>query len=553
MCDHAGMVAHPLAGKIPPASMLIDPALLVTKYYTEGPDMSDPQQLVAFGTSGHRGSAARGSFNEAHLLAVAQATCEVRAKLGVTGPLFLGVDSHALAEPARRTVLEVLAANGVDVLLADDQVLTATPLVSRAVLRHNAGRSERLADALIVTPSHNPPDDGGIKYNPPHGGPADVDITKVIESRANELLREGNRSVKRLPYVQARRAATTQVFDFVTPYVDELAMAINLPAIAAARVKIGVNPLGGAGLPVWAPLSERYGLDLTVVEQRRDPTFGFVPVDHDGKIRMDCSSPWAMASLVALRSSYAIAFGNDADADRHGIVTPQGGLMNPNHYLAVAVDYLFRTRTGWSASAGVGKTLVSSALIDRVAERLGRRLVEVPVGFKWFVDGLRDGSLGFGGEESAGASFLRFDGGPWTTDKDGILLGLLAAEIVATTGLDPHAHYERLVADLGRPFYTRIDAPASPAQKARLKRLAPTDIRATTLGGEPITACLTRAAGNGAEIGGLKVVAPHGWFAVRPSGTEDVSKVYAESFVSEEHLSRLVSEAQQIVGAAPAS
>jgi len=550
MCEHGSMAAHPLAGKIQPASLWLDPARLVTKYYTEAPDLADPQQLVAFGTSGHRGSAQRGSFNEAHLLAITQATCEVRAKLGVTGPLFLGIDSHALSEPARRTALSVLAANGVEVLVAAEGALTATPLVSRAVIRHNAGGPARLADALIITPSHNPPEDGGIKYNPPHGGPADTDVTRQIEARANELLRGDNREVKRVPFGQALRASTTRVYDFVTPYVEELAGAIDLEAIKAAGVKIGVNPLGGASLPVWDMVASRYGLDLTVVERRCDPEFSTVPVDHDGKVRMDCSSPWAMAGLVELRSSYAVAVGNDADADRHGIVTPGGGLMNPNHYLAVAIDYLFRSRKGWPAGAAVGKTLVSSGLIDRVAARLGRRLVEVPVGFKWFVEGLSTGALGFGGEESAGASFLMRDGSPWTTDKDGPLLGLLAAEITAVTGQDPHQHLERLVADLGRPFYTRIDTPASPQQKAQLKRLTPSSIRATSLAGEAITSCLTRASGNGADIGGLKVVAPNGWFAVRPSGTEDVSKVYAESFLGQEHLVRLLDEAQQIVRAA---
>ncbi|RYE94520.1 MAG: alpha-D-glucose phosphate-specific phosphoglucomutase [Myxococcales bacterium] len=541
------MSVHPLAGKTPPATLLIDPAVLVTKYYTEGPDVSDPQQRVSFGTSGHRGSAARASFNEAHLLAITQAVVEYRHAQGVTGPLLVGSDSHALSEAAQRTVVEVLAANGVAVLLAADGVRTATPLVSRAVLRHNAGRTQGLADALIITPSHNPPDDGGIKYNPPHGGPADTDATGVIEARANALLQEGNRGVRRLPWSRARRAVTTQETDFITPYVTELGQALDLEAIRAAGVRIGVNPLGGTSLEVWDPIVARYGLDLTVVERRRDPTFSFVPVDHDGKIRMDCSSPYAMAGLVELGQGYTVAFGNDADADRHGIVTPGGGLMNPNHYLAVAIDYLFAHRPGWPAAAGVGKTLVSSALIDRVVARLGRRLVEVPVGFKWFVDGLGSGAIGFGGEESAGAAFLRRDGGPWTTDKDGILLGLLAAEITAVTGRDPQAHYERLANELGRPVYTRVDTPATPTEKAALKKLSARQVKATHVAGEPITATLTEAPGNGAPIGGLKVMTASGWFAVRPSGTEDVSKVYAESFQGPEHLGRLVDEARQIV------
>ncbi len=542
------MSLHPLAGKLAPASLLIDPAVLVTKYYTEVPDVSDPQQRVAFGTSGHRGSAARGSFNEAHILAVVQAIVEYRQAQGVTGPLLLGSDSHALSEAAQRTAVEVLAANDVTVLLAATNVRTATPLVSRAVLRHNAGRTQGLADAIIITPSHNPPEDGGIKYNPPNGGPADTDATGVIEKRANALLQEGNRGVRRTPWAQARRAVCIHEYDFVTPYVAELTQAIDMEAIQRAGVKLGVNPLGGTSLEVWDPIAARYGLDLTVVERRRDPTFSFVPVDHDGKIRMDCSSPYAMASLVEQGRAFAVAFGTDTDADRHGIVTPHGGLMNPNHYLAVAIDYLFSHRPGWPAAAGVGKTLVSSALIDRVAQRLGRPLVEVPVGFKWFVDGLGSGKLGFGGEESAGASFLRRDGGPWTTDKDGILLALLAAEITAVTGSDPQVHYERLANELGRPVYTRVDTPATPAQKAALKKLSASQVKAKEVAGEPIVACLTEAPGNHAPIGGLKVQTASGWFAVRPSGTEDVSKVYAESFRGQEHLDRLVEEARQIVG-----
>jgi phosphoglucomutase len=542
------MSKHPLAGKFPPAHLLIDPAELVTKYFTETPDMAVPSQRVSFGTSGHRGSAARRSFNEAHVLAVAQAVCELRGEAGATGPLLLGIDSHALATPALRTVLEVLVANGVEAWIAGDRTLTATPIASRALLRLNAGREGGLADALLLTPSHNPPEDGGIKYNPPHGGPADTGLTARIEARANDLLQSDNAGVRRVRYERARRSSLVREVDLITPYVDELPRALDIEAIRAARVKIGVNPLGGAGLSIWGAVAERWGLDLTVVEPRRDPTFAMVPVDHDGKIRMDCSSPWAMSGLVELRSSYQVAFGNDADADRHGIVTPTGGLMNPNHYLAVAVDYLFRHRDRWPSGAAVGKTLVSSALLDRVAGAAGRPLLEVPVGFKWFVDGLRSGSLGFGGEESAGASFLQRDGAPWTTDKDGILLGLLAAEIVAVTGQDPHQHYERLVNALGRPSYLRVDAPASPEQKSRLKRLSAADLRSPTLGGEPIQACLTRAPGNNAEIGGVKVITASGWIAIRPSGTEDVSKIYAESFLGEDHLHRLVADARDIVG-----
>ncbi|MCS6900212.1 MAG: phosphoglucomutase (alpha-D-glucose-1,6-bisphosphate-dependent) [Myxococcales bacterium] len=541
------MTVHPLAGKFPTPDRLIDPAELVTKYYTEAPDPAEPSHRVSFGTSGHRGSAFRRSFNEAHLLAIVQAVCELRGEEGATGPLFLGMDSHALSLPGLRTAVEVLAANGVETLVAPERTLTATPLVSRAVLRHNAGKRERLADALLLTPSHNPPEDGGIKYNPPHGGPADTGITRKIEERANMLLREENRGVRRIPYERARRAATVKEYDYVGPYVEELPSVLDVEAIRRAGVKMGVNPLGGASLEVWGPVAERLGLEVTVVEPRRDPTFAFVPQDHDGKIRMDCSSAWAMSTLVELRYSYAVAFGNDTDADRHGIVTPSGGLMNPNQYLAVAIDYLFTHRPGWPAGAAVGKTLVSSGLIDRVCNRLGRRLVEVPVGFKWFVDGLQSGALGFGGEESAGASFLRRDGGVWTTDKDGILLGLLAAEILAVTGADPHQHYERLAGVLGRPHYRRIDAPATPEQKARLKQLTAGALGRDSIGGEPIRSCLTRAPGNQAEIGGIKVSTDSGWIAVRPSGTEDISKIYAESFLGEEHLARLIEDGREIV------
>lgn len=547
LCQDGPMPKHVLAGKLPPHEMLIDPAELVTKYFTESPDPQEPAQRVSFGTSGHRGSAMRHSFNEAHLLAITQAVCELRGSEGATGPLFLGMDSHALATPAQRTVLEVLVANGVEVLMASERTLTATPLASRAVLRHNAGRTEGLADALLLTPSHNPPEDGGIKYNPPSGGPADTKITKRIEERANALIAGKNQEVKRVLYERACHASNVHSFDFVTPYIDELPGAIDMDVIRKAGVRIGVNPLGGASLEVWDRLTRRFGLNLTVVEPRRDPTFSFVPLDHDGKIRMDCSSPWAMSALVELRFSYDVAFGNDADADRHGIVTPSGGLMNPNHYLAVAVDYLFRNRAGWPSGAAVGKTLVSSALLDRVAAKLSRPLLEVPVGFKWFVDGLLNRTLGLGGEESAGASFLQRDGSPWTTDKDGLLLGLLAAEITATTGKDPSEHYEQLVAALGRPHYTRVDAPASPQQRASVKQISPASITTKTLAGEPLLACLTKAPGNGAEIGGAKLITPNGWIAIRPSGTEDILKIYAESFLGEAHLAQLVEEAQAIV------
>jgi phosphoglucomutase len=544
------MALHPLAGKPAPASLLIDPSRLEAQYYEDQPDPAVAAERVAFGTSGHRGSAARRSFNEAHLVAIVQAVCEHRAAHGVTGPLFLGADTHLLSAPAHRTTLEVLAAHGVEVFHAAGGRPTPTPVVSRAILRHNAGRTAGLADGLLITPSHNPPDDGGIKYNPPNGGPADESVTRWVEARANELLREKNAGARRVPYERAIRAATTHEHDFVTPYVEDLAGVIDFAPIQGSKLRLGADPLGGSNLDYWDPIAARYGLDITVVNRTLDPTFAFMPLDHDGKIRMDCSSPWAMANLVALRSRYDLAFGNDADSDRHGIVTPDAGLMNPNHYLAVAIDYLFRHRPGWASGVAVGKTLVSSGLIDRVARALGRRVVEVPVGFKWFVDGLLDGTLGFGGEESAGASFLQRDGSVWTTDKDGILLDLLAAEIQAVTGQGPSVHYERLANTLGRPCYTRVDAPATPAQKAALKKLSPDAVTATELAGEPIEVKLTRAPGNGAEIGGLKVAATSGWFAARPSGTEDVYKIYAESFLGEDHLARVLAEARAMVDAA---
>ncbi len=541
---------HPLAGKPAPKDLLVDVPDLLRRYAAERPDPANPAERVAFGTSGHRGSSLRRSFNEAHILAVAQAICEHRTRAGVTGPLFLGRDTHALSEPAERTALEVLAANGVEVVVSQGGAPVPTPVISHAILGHNRGRPDGLADGIVITPSHNPPEDGGIKYNPPDGGPADTAVTASIEARANELLASGNAGVKRIAYEAARRASNVHARDYVRPYVDDLRSAVDLDAARGASLRIGVDPLGGANAHYWEPIATAYGLDLTVVNPVVDPTFGFMPLDHDGKIRMDCSSPYAMANLVAMKDRFDLAFGNDADSDRHGIVTPGAGLMNPNHYLAVAIDYLFRNRSGWSSAAGVGKTLVSSALIDRVAARLGRRLVEVPVGFKWFVPGLLDGSIGFGGEESAGASFLRRDGTTWTTDKDGIVMDLLAVEIRARTGKDPGELYRALVADLGAPVYARVDAPATPAEKAILKKLAPEAVKATTLAGEPIVARLTRAPGNGAEIGGLKVVADNGWFAARPSGTEDVYKIYAESFRDEAHLARILDEARAIVAAA---
>ncbi|HZI16472.1 MAG TPA: phosphoglucomutase (alpha-D-glucose-1,6-bisphosphate-dependent) [Myxococcus sp.] len=541
-------MAHPLAGKPPPQDVLIDPEKLRAQYYAERPDVNVPEQRVAFGTSGHRGSAARRSFNEAHIIAVTQAVCEYRQKQGIDGPLYLGLDTHALSEPAQRTALEVLAANGVQVRFSDEP--TPTPVISHAILTYNRGRTASFADGIVITPSHNPPEDGGIKYNPPNGGPADTNITAGIEKRANELLGTGNAGVKRTPYERARTAPTVMPHDFITPYVEDLNSVIDMEALRGAKLKIGADPLGGSNLGYWEPIATRYGLNLHVVNPKLDPTFRFMPLDHDGKIRMDCSSPYAMANLVRLKDQYDIAFGNDADSDRHGIVTRSLGLMNPNHYLAVAISYLYQNRPGWKPGTSVGKTLVSSSLIDRVASQLDRRVVEVPVGFKWFVDGLLDGSLGFGGEESAGASFLRRDGTAWTTDKDGIILDLLAVEILARTGKDPGEHYRDLAARFGAPHYTRIDQAATAAQKAALKKLSPEAVKATSLAGEPILQRLTRAPGNNADIGGLKVVAENGWFAARPSGTEDVYKIYAESFRDEAHLQLLVQEARGIVNEA---
>jgi phosphoglucomutase len=541
------MAIHPLAGKPAPADILIDVGKIEKAYYERRPNIEDPQQLVSFGTSGHRGSPLDSTLNEAHILAITQAICDYRAGKKISGPLFMGKDTHAVSSPAQRTALEVLAANGVETIIQRDDGFTPTPSISRAILRYNRGRRDRLADGIVVTPSHNPPADGGFKYNPPEGGPADTDVTEWMQQRANALLRNGNREVKRVSYSAAIQTPTTHQDDLVSPYVNDLTAVIEMEAIRSERVKIGVDPLGGAALGYWQKIVERYRLDLTIVNSQVDPTFRFMTLDHDGKIRMDCSSPYAMAGLVNLKDGFQVAVGNDADADRHGIVTPSLGLMNPNHYLAVAIHYLLSHRSHWSKNAAVGKTLVSSSLIDRVVERLGRNLFEVPVGFKWFSPGLFNGSICFGGEESAGASFLCTNGTVWTTDKDGILLCLLAAEIIATTGRDPGSWYDELTRELGRPFYARTDLPATAAQKKALKALRPEAIKAEKLGGEPITARLTKAPGNAADIGGLKVVARNGWFAVRPSGTEDLCKIYAESLVSEDHLRKIQEEASQIV------
>ena len=541
------MATHPLAGQSAPAELLIDVAELERAYYERQPNLGDPAQQVSFGTSGHRGSSLDGAFNEAHILAVTQAICEYRQAQGIDGPVFMGKDSHALSSPAQRNALEVLAANGVEVVIQPNDGVTPTPVISRAILAYNHNRTAHLADGIVITPSHNPPRDGGFKYNPPNGGPADTDITGWVQDRANQLLSDGNRDVQRVTIETAMNATTTRAEDYVAPYVNDLAAVIDFDVIKAAGLKIGIDPLGGAAVHYWQPIAEKYGLDITVVNPNLDPTFGFMTCDHDGKIRMDCSSPFAMAGLVKLKDDFDIAWGNDPDTDRHGIVTRSVGLMNPNHYLAVAIRYLLTHRPAWSVEAAVGKTLVSSGLIDRVVNSLHRKLVEVPVGFKWFVAGLMDGSLCFGGEESAGASFLRRDGNVWTTDKDGLILGLLAAEITAVTGKDPGAHYRELTAQFGTPYYTRIDAPATPAQKAAFKKLSPDNVTATELAGEAIIAKLTKAPGNGAAIGGLKVVAANGWFAARPSGTENIYKLYAESFTGEAHLAAIVEQAQEIV------
>lgn len=541
------MALHPLAGKPAPADILIDVEAVEKAYYERRPDVENPQQLVSFGTSGHRGSPLDGTLNEAHILAITQAICEYRASKNISGPLFMGKDTHAASGPSQKTALEVLAAHGIETIVQRDDGFTPTPSISRAILVYNRGRKDRLADGIVVTPSHNPPADGGFKYNPPEGGPADTDITDWIQQRANALLRDSNRNVKRISYRAALDAPTTHEDDLITPYVDNLNAAIEMDAIRLEKVKIGVDPLGGSALGYWQKIAERHRLDLTVVNSSMDPTFRFMTLDHDGKIRMDCSSPYAMAGLVSLKDRFQVAFGNDADADRHGIVVPSLGLMNPNHYLAVAIHYLLTHRPCWSKDAAVGKTLVSSSLIDRVVERLGRKLFEVPVGFKWFSAGLFDGSICFGGEESAGASFLSSDGTVWTTDKDGLILSLLAAEIIATTGRNPGDWYDELTRELGRPFYSRTDLPATTAQKKALKGLRAEAILAKDLAGEAILAKLTQAPGNGADIGGLKVAAPSGWFAVRPSGTEDLCKIYAESLISEDHLKTIQDQASQIV------
>lgn len=541
------MATHSLAGKPAPAELLIDLSKLERDYYKRQPDLANPNQLVAFGTSGHRGTPLDGTFTEAHILAITQAACEYRQAQGFTGPLFMGKDTHAASTPAQRTALEVLAANGVETIIQSNDGFTPTPVISRAILVHNRGRKDGFADGLIITPSHNPPTDGGMKYNPPNGGPAESDATTWIQDRANVLLRGGNKDVKRMTFESALKAITTHQQDYVTDYVKDLSSVIDLAAIRSAGLKIGVDPLGGAAVNYWEPLKREFGLNLTVVNPNVDPTFSFMTVDHDGKIRMDCSSPFAMAGLVKLKDQFDIAFGNDPDADRHGIVTRSVGLMNPNHYLAVAIRYLLANRPKWSTAAAVGKTAVSSSMIDRVVANLGRKLLEVPVGFKFFAPGLFDGSICFGGEESAGASFLRMDGTAWSTDKDGLILGLLAAEITARTGKDPGQHYQELTAKFGAPSYTRIDAPASPEQKAAFKKLTPEAVTATELAGDKITAKLTKAPGNNASIGGLKVVTANGWFAARPSGTENIYKIYAESFKDQAHLTRIVDEAQQIV------
>jgi phosphoglucomutase len=539
----------PLAGKPAPKELLIDVARLEREYAERLPDLGDPNQLVSFGTSGHRGSAFDGTFNEAHILAITQAICDYRRAAGTDGPLYMGKDTHAVSDPAQRTALEVLAANDVETIVQQSNGVTPTPVISRAILAYNRGRKAHLADGIVITPSHNPPRDGGFKYNPTNGGPADTDVTQWVQDRANQLLRGKNVGVKRIPFATAIGAATTHQQDFVMPYVRDLRNVIDMEAIRAAGLKLGVDPLGGASVPYWDPINAEYHLDITVVNKTIDLTFSFMTVDHDGVIRMDCSSPYAMVRLVGLKDNYRVAFGNDTDADRHGIVAPSG-LMNPNHYLAVAIRYLLTYRSHWAERVAVGKTVVSSSIIDRVVASLGRRLYEVPVGFKWFVPGLIDGSCCFGGEESAGASFLRHDGTVWTTDKDGLIMALLAAEITARTGKDPGEHYQELTAQFGSPLYTRVDAPATPEQKAKLRNLSPEAVTTSILAGERIIAKLTRAPGDDAPIGGLKVVAASGWFAARPSGTENIYKIYAESYNGQEHLNTILNEAEEIVSRA---
>lgn len=544
------MGLHPLAGQPAPPELLTNIPRLITAYYAHQPDPNDPAQQVAFGTSGHRGSSVNVKFNEQHIAAISQAIAELRQTQGITGPLFIGQDTHPLSEPALATAIEVFAANGVTLMVQKDGGYTPTPVISHAILTYNEGKTTGLADGVVITPSHNPPNDGGFKYNPPSAGPADTETTKLIQNRANELIRNGLKEVRRLPYARALKAETTRAYDYITPYVADLASVVDLTVIREAKLKIGVDPMGGASVDFWAPIAERYGLDLEVVNQAIDATFSFMTLDHDGKIRMDCSSPYAMASLIHLKDRFDIAFGNDPDVDRHGIVTRSAGLMNPNHFLAVAIWYLFQNRPGWGPNAAVGKTLVSSSMIDRVAAHLGRQLCEVPVGFKYFVPGLLDGSLGFGGEESAGASFLRLNGRVWTTDKDGIILDLLAAEITARTGRDPGEHYRALEEQFGQSAYARTDVPAGAPQRKTLSNLSPELVTADTLAGDKIVAKLTHAPCNHEPIGGLKVVTENGWFAARPSGTEDIYKVYAESFKGAEHLQEIQAEAQTIVQAA---
>jgi len=541
------MDISPLAGKPAPKEMLVDLARLEREYFERRPDLDDQSQLVSFGTSGHRGSPFHGSFNEAHILAITQAICDYRKAQGTNGPLYMGKDTHALSGPAQRTALEVLAANKVETFIQRDDGFTPTPVISHAILVHNRSHSDRLADGIVITPSHNPPEDGGFKYDPTNGGPADTDVTQWIEDRANELVRDRNAAVKRVAFATAINADTTHQEDFVLPYVSDLRNVVDMDAIRAAGLSLAVDPLGGAAVHYWEPINTVYGLDIAVINPQVDPTFSFMTVDHDGAIRMDCSSPYAMAKLVGLKDRCRVAFANDPDSDRHGIVTASAGLINPNHYLSVAILYLLTYRPDWPVEAAIGKTLVSSSMIDRVVHKLGRRLSEVPVGFKWFAPGLCDGSYCFGGEESAGASFLRRDGTVWTTDKDGPIMNLLAAEITARTGKDPGEHYDALTAEFGTAYYTRIDAPATSEQKVRLERLSPEAVKAPNLADEPITAKLTRAPGNDAAIGGLKVVTRNGWFAARPSGTEAIYKIYAESFKDEQHLQAIVTEAQQIV------
>ena len=544
------MSVHELAGKPAPKSLLANIPRLLSAYYTHKPDASDPSQRVAFGTSGHRGSSFRNSFNEAHILAISQAVCEHRKARKITGPLFMGMDTHALSEAALATAIEVFAAHRINVMIQRERRYTPTPVISHAILTYNRGRKSGFADGVVITPSHNPPEDGGFKYNPPEGGPADTETTRIIEERANAILASGIGKIRRLPFERALKSGSIHEYDYVTPYVEDLRNVIDMETISGSGLRIGADPLGGAAVDFWDPIADRYGLSLTVVNRIIDPTFSFMTVDKDGKIRMDCSSPYAMESLVRLKDKFDIAFGNDTDVDRHGIVTRGEGLMNPNHYLSAAIYYLFRNRPGWGRDAAVGKTLVSTAMIDRVAADLGRRLCEVPVGFKWFVAGLLDGSCGFGGEESAGASFLRRGGTVWTTDKDGIIMDLLACELTAKTGKDPAALYRDVEEQFGRSFYERIDAPATPEQKAAFQRLSPGMITVRELAGEPILSALTRAPGNDAAIGGLKVVAENGWFAARPSGTEEIYKIYAESFLGEGHLRRIQKEAVAIVSGA---